>query len=250
MIDIEKISVETPRGVRILHETSMQLDNGQLHVVIGPNGSGKTTLLKAMVGLLPSTQGSISYDTLSIKHLTPMSIASHISYVGSEHSNPFAYTAEDIILWGRWHHHQGYPTLKDHVAAKNAALSLGIEHSLARTFNTLSLGEQKKTHLAKSLCSDVQHYVWDEPLGPLDIRASLELMALAKALVRAGRLVVMSLHDISIALRFADSLSILENGKVTWEGIPSDSSCLAAIQKTFGVTIVERQGAQINIDQN
>jgi iron complex transport system ATP-binding protein len=247
VIKIEKISIETPRGLKILHETSMQLSNGQLHVVIGPNGSGKTTMLKAMVGLLPSKQGSISYDALTVKNLTPMSIASHISYVGSEHSNPFAYTAEDIILWGRWHHHQGYPTLIDRAAAKNAALSLGIEHILARTFNTLSLGEQKKTHLAKSLCSDVQHYVWDEPLAPLDIRASLELMVLAKTLVRTGRLVVMSLHDISLALRYADTLSILENGKVTWQGLPSDSSCLAAIQKIFGVTIVEHQGAQINI---
>ena len=249
MIEIKNISIETPRRVKILHETSMQLANGQLHVVIGPNGSGKTTLLKTMVGLLQPTQGRIFCDTLPIKNLTPMAVASHISYVGSEHSNPFSYTVEDIILWGRWHHHQGHPTYKDRVAAKNAAQSLGIEHLFARTFNTLSLGEQKKTHLAKSLSSDVQHYVWDEPLAPLDIRASLELMVLARSLVRTGRLIVVSLHDIPLALCYADSLSILENGKITWQGIPSDPSCLLAIQKVFGVTINERQGSQINITQ-
>lgn len=246
MIEIKNLTVETRRGVKILQQASMHLGNGHLHVVIGPNGSGKTTLLKSMIGLIQPSQGSILCDSININTLTPLAAASHMSYLGSEHSTPFAYTVEDIILWGRWHRHQGYPTTKDRQAARQAAQSLGIEHLMSRTVNTLSQGEQKKTHLAKSLCSEVQHYIWDEPLAPLDIRAALELMAIATGLVRQGRLVVMSLHDISLALQYADSLSILAKGKVTWQGLPSDSECLIAIQDVFVVKIA-RQGHQINV---
>ncbi len=246
MIEVKNLTVETRRGIKILQQTSMQLNNGHLHIVIGPNGSGKTTLLKSMAGLLPPSQGDIFCDNLNIKTLRPLAVASHICYIGSEHSTPFAYSVEDIILWGGWHRHQGYPSSADRLAAQQAAETLGITRLLGRSITTLSLGEQKKTHLAKSLCSNAQNYIWDEPLAPLDIRASLELMGLATNLVRQGSLVVMSLHDIPLALRHADSLSILANGKVTWQGRPSDSECLIAIQKAFDVTI-HRHGTDINI---
>jgi iron complex transport system ATP-binding protein len=246
VIEVKNLSLDAHQGVKILESVSMQMNDGLVHIVIGPNGSGKTTLLKTVAGLLKPTSGAVYIDNVDTATLRPLEAAARVSYLASEHSTPFSYTVEDTILWGRWHQHKGYPSDQDRQAAKLATERLGIEHLTARSVTTLSLGEQKKTHLAKSLSSGVKHYIWDEPLGPLDVRASLELLEQAKAIAAQGHVVVMSLHDLSLALRYADSLSILANGKVAWHGLPGDSDCLTAIQTVFGVR-VDRGGTELNI---
>ena len=149
MITANQLSVKTRKGVPLLNNVSLNFPEGKLHIIIGPNGSGKTTLLRALAGLTTPSTGTVIVDRRNISSLRPLDLASHVSYVESEHSTPFAYTVEDTILWGRWHKHLGFPDSQDRLAATHAAQDLGLESFFKRPVTTLSLGERKKTHIAK-----------------------------------------------------------------------------------------------------
>jgi iron complex transport system ATP-binding protein len=180
-------------------------------------------------------EGVIEIDNLVANSLSELDRARKISWTESEHSSTFAYTAEDTILWGRWPYHQGAPTKNDVLMARKAAELMGIEDKLSRPVTTLSLGERKKVHLAKSIASDASYLIWDEPCGPLDIRSALDLMERGKVITAQGRTIIMSLHDIGIAKRFADFITILEDGAMAWRGLARDEDCNARLSTAFNV---------------
>ena len=237
MIEVRNITVQTRAGLALLKDLSVTFPPGKIHAIIGPNGSGKTTLIKAISGLTRPSSGDVLINGQKVHTRSPIEIASQLSYVEAEHHTPFAYTVMDTVLWGRWPQHQGHPRQTDYDAARVAAGRLGLSAMINRTMTTLSLGERKKTHLAKSLASESPYLVWDEPLAPLDIRASLEVMATLKDLASEGATVLISLHDITLAPRYADTITILDDKKVTWHGSPGDSVCLSTLAKVFGVRV-------------
>lgn len=245
MIKIEHLTVKTKQQNTLLHDVSVQFDDGKVHGIIGPNGSGKTSLLRTICQLNRSTAGSISLDDQNIAELSTLALASRLSWTESEHPTPFAYPVRDIILWGRWSQHQGLPKPDDHHHCQNAAERLKISALLDRPLTTLSLGEKKKVHLAKSLASGVKHLIWDEPCAPLDIRASLDVLEIAKSCAEAGQNVIVTLHDLSLVERYCDTVTILKNGHVTWQGSPSSSAFINQIESTFDVSFrqLARTGA-------
>ena len=235
MINVHGITVNTATGISLLKDLSVTFARGKVHAIIGPNGSGKTTLLKTLAGLTRPSLGGVLVNEENIHHLSPIKIASQVSYIEAEHHTPFAYTVMDTILWGRWPMHQGYPRPSDYAAAREAAKSLGLGAMISRSMTTLSLGERKKAHLARSLASESPYLIWDEPMAPLDIRATLEILVTLKNMAKNGTTSLISLHDITLAPRFADTITILSDKKVTWHGLPGDTDCLSTVANTFGV---------------
>ena len=240
MISISKLTVTTKQGATLLNEISATFTAGKIHVVVGPNGSGKTTLLRTICQLQHPYKGVIQIDGEAAQSLSEVRLSQKITWTESEHATTFAYSAEDVILWGRWPFHQGSPTNNDVLIARQAAEMLGISDKLSRPITTLSLGERKKVHLAKSIASEAPYMLWDEPCGPLDIRSALDLMKLSKIFSSQGRTIIMSLHDIGMALRCADSITILKDGKLAWSGLAAGEPCLAALNTSFNVTLNEQ----------
>lgn len=237
MIIIKNLTIQSSPGRRIINDASLNLKKGALHAIVGPNGSGKTTLLRSIAGLIPlSDHASIRIDDKNLTSLNNFERAELISYVESQHIAPFAYTVRDIVLWGRWTKHKGQPTEIDHDAAVQSSKIMGLHDLLDRSFTELSTGERKKTILAQSLASQSKLYIWDEPLAPLDLKAAADLMGLARVMAAQGATFLISFHDISLALRLADSITILGGGHVNWHGGTSEPRALERIESTFGVS--------------
>ena len=237
MIVIKHLTIESSPNRRIINDANVNFYKGAIHAIVGPNGSGKTTLLRSIAGLIPlSDNSSIQIDDKKLASLNNFERAELISYVESQHIAPFAYTVKDIVLWGRWTKHKGQPTGADHDAAVQSSKIMGLQNLLDRPFTELSTGERKKTLLAQSLASQSKYYIWDEPLAPLDLKAATDLIGLARVMASKGSTFLISFHDISLALRLADSITILGGGHVNWHGGTSDRGALERIESTFGVT--------------
>lgn len=233
MISIRDLSVSGSQGSRLLHNISTDFLPGKIHAVMGLNGSGKTTLLRAICQLQKPYDGIVTIDGNVAKDMNELALARKISWTESEHHSPFAYRVADIIQWGRWPHHQGQPTRSDRDIIETAAKDLGIDHKIHRPVSGLSLGERKKTFLAKSLASHAPYLLWDEPCGALDTRAAVDLMRLVRREIQQEKTVIMSIHDIDLALCFADCITLLVEGALTWQGTPRDVDCRPALSHAF-----------------
>lgn len=236
MISISNLSITLAPGQFAIKEITTSFEESKLHALVGPNGSGKTTLIKSVAGLYRSTSpGQILLDKKPIDDAAIQSSNLVISYVESQHMAAFAFPVRDIILWGRWSHHRGRPKSDDHKKVETSAQLLGISDLLSRPFTSLSTGERKKTMLAQSLTSDARFFVWDEPFAPLDLKSVRLILETIKTLAAAGATFVVSFHDIPLALRHADTLTILDRGKLSWAGAGKDPECIATVEKVFGV---------------
>jgi iron complex transport system ATP-binding protein len=236
LISISNLSITLAPGQFALKEITTGFEESKLHALVGPNGSGKTTLIKSVAGLYRTTSpGQILLDKKPIDDAAIQSSNLPISYVESQHMAAFAFPVRDIILWGRWSHHRGRPKSDDHKKVETSAELLGISELLPRPFTSLSTGERKKTMLAQSLASDARLFVWDEPFAPLDLKSVRLILETIKTLSAAGATFVVSFHDIPLALRHADTLTILDRGKLSWAGPAKGSNCVSAVEKVFGV---------------
>lgn len=242
MISARRLSVSNPKSGYLINDISAEFSRSQCHIIVGPNGSGKTTFLKSLCQLQHQVDGQVEIDGQSAKDLNELELARKISWTESEHHSPFAYTVQDVILWGRWPHHQGHPSNADKLLMRQAAETMGLTDKLDRAVTTLSLGERKKTYLAKSLASDAPYLILDEPCGSLDIKASVELMQTLRQAANSGKTIIMSLHDIDLALCFADTMTILKDGQLTWHGPTTDQNSRTALSQAFNVQLNETWG--------
>lgn len=237
MITFKHLSVTTKSSAKILHDVSGEFAPGTFHVVCGANGSGKTTLLRSLVGLIAST-GDIRYDDRTLTELSPAERAKLFSWVPAEQTMAFGYSVREVILWGRWSHHRGLPTSAD-VRAVDAALDTMNIHSFSnRSVNELSLGEQKKVHLARAIAADTPYIFLDEPCGPLDAGVSLDVAAWARVeTAKMGKTIIASLHDLSLVANFADRVIMMKQGAIMAVGPTSEIISPPHIREAFGVNL-------------
>jgi iron complex transport system ATP-binding protein len=141
----------------------------------------------------------------------------------------------DVILWGRWSAHKGYPSKEDLHIATECAHQMGLSTMLHRSISSASTGERKKAHLARSLASQCPILCWDEPCGPLDIAACLALMRHLKSAANQGKTMIVTMHDLALAMDHADTITVLDHGMVAANGRPQDLQVRSAIEKTYGI---------------
>ena len=236
MISINNLSIQLSPDHFAIRDLTTGFERSKLHAIIGPNGSGKTTLLKSIASLYqPTPPGEITLDNKPIEKASQKSSPVVISYVESQHLAAFGFPVRDIILWGRWSEHRGRPQPNDYKKAQESAQLLGISDLLSRPFTSLSTGERKKTMLAQSLTSEAKLFIWDEPFAPLDLKAVRLILETVKGLSSRGSTFLISFHDIPLALRHADTLTVLHAGKLSWAGSVNDPLSISAVETVFGV---------------
>jgi iron complex transport system ATP-binding protein len=235
LISITDLSLELDTGQFALNKITTSFENSRIHALVGPNGSGKTTLLKSLVGLYKAPR----QDCIKIEPSRSLQNSNNnesrvISYVESQHLAAFAFPVRDIILWGRWNLHRGRPTAEDFEHVEASANLVGISDLLDRPFTKLSTGERKKTMLAQSFASSAKFFIWDEPFAPLDLKSLRKILATIKNLKATGATFIISFHDMPLALRHADTLTILEQGMLKWTGLTSQKDAVTALEQVFG----------------
>ena len=221
----------------ILKPIDVEIPSGVIVGLCGPNGSGKTSFLRALCGLSPPSTGEAIIQGKALQLLTDLDRAFLMSWVPAEQPTSFDYTVEDIVMWGRWPRHLGHPSLADRNACSQALDVMNISSFSSRPLPSLSLGEQKKVHLARAMASESPVMLLDEPLGPLDLESSLNFLNWARTWVKTGGTLVLSIHDLATALNHTDMILLLHEGAVAGFGPTESTATPEAIRQVFGVEV-------------
>ena len=202
-------------GEKMIEDVSMEFHAGEVLVLLGPNGSGKSTLLKATLGLLPAMGGTVFYDGVDIKQMKRKEIAQKAAFLSQSRNTP-SIQAFRMVLHGRFPY-LSYPrqySSRDHEIAKKAMEVTGSDVYASANVSELSGGQRQGVYLAMALAQDTETIFMDEPTTYLDIKRQLQIMETAKQLAKAGKAVVLVLHDIAMALDGADRVAVFEKGKL------------------------------------
>jgi iron complex transport system ATP-binding protein len=222
-------------GARAIVEgVSFRARAGEVLAVLGPNGAGKSTLLRALLGLVPY-QGEVRIAGRT--GIPTEELAKTASLVPAQSQLSAALRVREVVALGRYSHRTSRTVDEARIARALAETDLA---ALAeRAYSELSTGEQKRTLLARALCTDASLLLLDEPTASLDIEHALRLFVLLRALAAEGRAVVMVLHQVEHALAFADQALLLKQGRPLAWGPTADVITRANVRALYGVEMVE-----------
>jgi len=212
VIGVRNLSVELG-GRRVLDGVDFTPEPRQVTALAGPNGAGKSTLLKALCGILPRTS-----------KLDPRRIA----YLPQGARAAWGLTVEEVAFLGRIPHGDRAPA-----PVARALAQAGVAALARHRIDRLSGGEVRRAMLARVFATEPEVLLLDEPTADLDPRAAFAIMRLLREAAAAGRTVVVVLHAIELALRYADRLVVLDRGRITADGAPL--SVLPAAAAAFGL---------------
>lgn len=213
------------------------LPGGKLTALIGPNGCGKSTLFSAMAGLLPLKAGRIEIDGRDIAREKPRALARHVALLPQSPVVPPAIRVEQLVAYGRAPY-QGMLGLSrpgDTQAVEAALHKAGAGDLRDRRLSDLSGGQRQRAFIAMCLAQDTPVMLFDEPTSFLDIRHQVDTLVLLATLAQEGRTVVVVLHDIGQAARYADHLVIMKAGALRHAGPPEDVVTPAMLDEIYDI---------------
>ena len=236
----ENLSLRRRTGFAL---TAIDLDirPGELLVVVGPNGSGKSTLIHCLTGLLAPTGGRVRLGRHDLARMAPRDRARRIGLLLQRSTSAWPVSVANLVSFGRIPHGDDGPrAATDGSGRAGRAVAAAIEamdlQVLAdRPVDTLSGGEQARAHLARVLAGEPEIVVADEPVAELDPVHALRVMALLEGLARAGKAVLVVMHDLSMALRFADRIAVLADGRLVGVDDPEATAESGALERAFGI---------------
>lgn len=243
MIEIKKLSAGYGKR-KVLSDISLSFEKGKLCCIIGPNGSGKSTLLKTMLGFITPTAGEIMLCGDALTHMKRSEIAKKAAYL-SQGNEKTDMTVEQLVLHGRFPH-LNYPriyTEADRRIALSAIEKMELGSLSDRPISELSGGMRQKAYIAMALAQDTEFILLDEPTTYLDISHQLELMKYLRTLVNEGRGIVSVMHDIPLAMSYADEVAIIVEGKVLSKATPETICKSGIIKDIFGVSVNSCDGS-------
>lgn len=201
----------------VIHDLSFQVRAGERLCILGPNGCGKTTLLRALAGVLP-WKGQVEADGVSLSGLSPRQRAKKIALMSQFSQTAFDYTVYEAVMLGRYAHRRDslFPseTAADRSAVEDAMRRSGVWELKDQMVTRLSGGQMQRVFLARTFAQEPQIILLDEPANHLDLRYQAELLESLRDWTADGKRCVAGVfHDINLALAFADTALLLEEGR-------------------------------------
>jgi iron complex transport system ATP-binding protein len=240
-LHVENAAVDRS-GKRILTVETLQLRPGQLTAVVGPNGAGKSTLLSLLTGDVAPDCGRVTLNGRDLSAFSLSELAERRAAIGAPPDLAFGFTVADVIgmgwLHGRTPHHPAFQH-----ALHSVLEATELEALAERTYMTLSSGERQRVQYARASLQlwpvrDIQGPRWlflDEPTANMDVAHAVHLLDALETRANGGDGVVVVLHDLDLAARYADNILLVCEGQLAAEGSPADvltSQRLSAAYRT------------------
>lgn len=214
----------------------LALHPGELVCLLGPNGAGKSTLIRTLIGMQPPIQGQVCLSERSIAAFSPQERARQLSVVLTDRIGVGLLTARNLVALGRYPYTDwtGRLTPEDHRIITWALQAVHAEDLSDRPVAELSDGERQKVLIARALSQEPGLIVLDEPTAFLDLPRRVEIMSLLRRLSHTtGKAILLSIHDLDLALRWADRIFLLPQGGPLHIGAPEDLVLSGAFDAAF-----------------
>ena len=234
---LDKVSVAYG-GVVAVKDVSVRIPAGRIVALVGPNGSGKSTLIKTIATVLKPAEGSITIDGNDIRRIDPMELASRVGYVPQQYTYTLYATVFETVLLGRRPHIRWTVSEEELSRVQGALDMVDMAGSAGKFMDQLSGGERQKVFIARALAQDPALYLFDEPTSALDIRHQLGVMETFREIaMMRGAAVIVALHDLNLAFRYADHIVVLDQGRLIRQGKPQEVLTSSCIRNVYGVDI-------------
>ena len=245
-VKFEKLSFQYSPKKQTLKNIDLTLPSGKFIAILGPNGSGKTTLMQQINRILTPQKGRVTLNGVDVASMTAGDMARTIAYVPQMTGGMMAGSVMDTVMLGRKPYIKWKPSDEDVEIVSNCLIRFHLEEIVQRDFNALSGGQKQTVLIARALAQTPRMYLFDEPVSFLDVKNQLEIMTAARKLVdRDGKTVVMVLHDLNLALRFADHIVVMKEGEVFAQGEPAEVITEENVFAVYGTHAEIRNGEYV-----
>jgi iron complex transport system ATP-binding protein len=235
-------------GRRLVDDFSCVLRAGEFVAVLGGNGTGKSLLLRTLAGLRAADAGTVRLEGREIHAQPRRVVAARLGFLPQDPDAPPQGSLFESVLLGRFAHlgfWEGHGPA-DEARARAALADVGLEGMAARELATLSGGEQRRAAIARLLVQAPAVYLLDEPTNHLDPAQQLGILGHLHRLTRSGAVVVASLHDPNLALRFADRV-LLMSGDSGIEDVACDQLGPGHLGRLYGVEYLETRSGNLRL---
>lgn len=237
LLTCSQLSISYGRRIA-LDSFDLSLKKGEIRTLIGPNGSGKSTALQALAGLIRPAVGSVVVDGLPIIGMSRRKLAQRLAYLPQQPSAPDEMTVVQLVRQGRFAHvglFRNYGP-DDEKTIQWALECTGLSELAGRSLTELSGGERQRAWISAALAQEAQILILDEPTSFLDIGYQVEVLDLVYRLSRErGVAIVMAIHDLNQAMSVSDRISLLDRGRLVFDGDPHALAGVNLIEQVFRV---------------
>lgn len=243
LMQLQQVGLSKGRA-NILRDISVQIAAGELVMLVGPNGAGKSTLLSILAGLSPADNGDVLVAGEATGHWPRERWARHITLVPQLSQMGFPLTVREVVELGGLAHSQSVVELREQT--RQALQTWDIEYLADQEVRLLSGGEQQRTQLARSWIQIHQPksrlWLLDEPLSALDLRHQRQCLQLVQQIKQQGKSVLMVVHDLNLALRYADRVLLMCCGEIVADGSAAEVLTAERVSEVFQVETHLQQG--------
>ena len=216
----------------------LTVPSGRITVIIGANACGKSTVLRGLARLLKPVGGAVWLDGRTLASVPTIEVAKVVGLLPQSPVAPDGITVGDLVGRGRYPHQGWFRrwTADDDVAVQEALRATGTDDLAGRRISSLSGGQRQRVWVAMALAQQTDLLLLDEPTTYLDINHQVELLDLLVALNRTrGTTIVIVLHDLNFAFRYADHLVAMKAGRIVAEGAPAEVVTADMVTDVFGL---------------
>ena len=222
----------------IVKDLNLDIPKGKITTIIGSNGCGKSTILKTIARIIQPKSGDIFVNNINIKQQSPKELAKTMAVLPQSPQAPSGLTVEELIAYGRFPHQKGFGKMRkeDNDIVTWALQSTGIEEFRDRPIEALSGGQRQRAWIAMALAQQTDILILDEPTTYLDLAHQLEILKLLEELNRKqGTTIVMVIHELNNAARFADHMIGVKKGKVICQGSAEEVMTKENLKELFNI---------------